>query len=1615
MTTVNLGIKTSVDLQGVIQLKNQIKELQTMLKNPYGDSILSGSFSAKEIQQTINAVNALDRALDSAFDVNLNSINIDKFNKSLKNSNMNISTLYRDLSRMGVEGQKAFIRMTQANLSLGHSVKQTNALVDSMKTTLANTVKWGISSGLWNTMLQSVSKAFTYVKGLDKDLNDIRIVTGKSADQMERFAKQANRAAKDLAVSTRDYTQGALLYYQQGLSDKEVETRTNITAKASNVTGQDMSTVSEQLTAVWNGYQVANQAAKEGMDIYERYVDKMAAVAASTASDLEEQATAMSKVASAAYSMGVGFDELNAQISTIVSVTRQAPESVGTALKTIYARLGDLQVDGVDEFGVSLGDVSGKLQTMGIEVMDSNGQMREMDEVMTEVAGKWDTWTDAQKQAAAVAMAGKRQYNNLIALFDNWDMYGESLKTSMESAGTLSEQQSIALDSLENKMEQMQTSAEKFYDALFDEKSIGGLVDGLTKILDVVGSLTQGMGGLQTILPVVGGMMLKFFSKDIGTSLAKGVANLTTSNIEISNDKAKDELALQLGDKANFLNQPGGAATKEATDRQIEQYKILSKYKKIMTEEEMEQAQWLTQQQALVGEKYVEVQKEKDNLVKRNQLAKEYYQFIEASEEKEKNIREELEDKNNNMSQEERAEKENIIKDIQKTRENRTNDYIQSSLSQSEIANRFLEPTLDLSGVGDNSESIKQTINEGVGQDLFQGMEGADEKAAAFSERVTQELIKMKKAGKPVEEQLALIREEFSKLAQEGQEIDADNLRMVENALKDTETVANDAWEAIVSGNEALIGTGEEAQATIKKIETRFKELVKQGYSVEEAIEKTGIEIAEEADEAINLSNNLDQVENAQRRVNDATQQFGDTMALKNAISGISQFTGGLMTTVGALSGIFSAFQSATDTSLSSSERLKASIMGLSMSLPMLMQGFTQVTGGIKTFTGLTELSSLAQVKETLVTKGNAAAMQFFTNTKLGQILAQKLGIGVTTAETTAEVAETGATYGQAAANVVLQSTMVPLLAITLIIIAAIIALVAIIIAVTSAINAYTEKLEKNAQKANDNLEKQKELTEAAREEKKAIEEVTSAYEDLAKQYEDEEISLVELRNKTYDLCLQYEQEDLAVQTLTASYAKLNEIMGDAQDSADDALKRSLEAEQKLRTKAITRQFASDKGASSTFVDENGRKLDIENQYGNKMTWFIPFAGPVMGVKNAWKEQELADVLEKYDIKKDWTGKIDSEEFFSKAAVYFDDMLADLQDIDSEASRNLVNAMVENQDKLKENTEALKELKDYRAKDIASTIYNEDKNIGDINSAQDYDKVFDDIYNKLLNENAKIKKDDEKIFTSGADTEEERQKDIQEQAKQWVSSYLSGFEQSKSMGQRSSIIKTLQEKAGSNKENFSTESLNNKLANFSEAEFEFVTTNIDLAASYNSLDAFVNHYKETIDYLNSKNFNVQMKIVLEDEEITDSDIEEIYNNYDNFADKTGYDKEEFKLLDYSQQRTVMSQYYLDAQHQAIATRDTVVKAQEDELKATFDSLSSAQDKLTKSTKKLNDEESKKGKTTKASAKELKAAEKDVEKYKTTLTKLEKEVIASAKALGKTGKEIDQIKADFKEL
>lgn len=568
-----LGFKT--DKTGLTELQKELAKISSLTVNDLDKSLNTTQATAR-LHDLQSAAESIGKALQKSFNVNLNTVNVQKFTSEIIKTEGSVENLYRKLQQSGAVGQATAAKLTKEILTTNSTLHKTETTLDKIGTTLKNTLKWSISSSLIKNFAGAFQQAYGYVQHLDSSLNDIRIVTGKSADEMDRFAVQANNAAKALGKATTDYTEASLIYYQQGLSDEEVAARAETTLKAANVTGQTTREVSEQLTAVWNGYRVNAEGTEEA-------VDKLAAVAATTASNLQELSTGMSKVAAAANSMGVDMDQLNATIATIESVTRQAPESVGTALKTIYARMGDLQLGETDEDGLKLGTVSGTLDKVGIHILDVNGDLRDMGTIIEEIGEKWNDWTKAEQTAIAEAVAGKRQYNNLFALFENWDMYTKALETSRNSTGKLQEQQDTYMESTAAHIQQLKTQWEDLYDSVLDANTINSVTDGLTKILETVTNLIDVLGGGKTLLLSITALVSQLVSKGLSKDLTAVISNAQNNKAFIEDSKARIDFAKQMG-----------TYTDEASKEMKEMTELYGQYLNFMDEEQIKAAQSTT-------------------------------------------------------------------------------------------------------------------------------------------------------------------------------------------------------------------------------------------------------------------------------------------------------------------------------------------------------------------------------------------------------------------------------------------------------------------------------------------------------------------------------------------------------------------------------------------------------------------------------------------------------------------------------------------------------------------------------------------------------------------------------------------------------------------------------------------------------------------------------------------------------------------------------------------------------------------------------------------------------------------------------------------------------------
>jgi TP901 family phage tail tape measure protein len=341
---------------------------------------------------------------------------------------------------------------------------------------------------------------------------------------MARFAVEANNAAKKLSTTTTDYTNASLIYFQQGLSDKEVAERTEVTIKMANAAGVSAQKVSDQMTAVWNNFD-------DGSKSLEYYADVMTALGAATASSTDEISQGLQKFAAVAETVGLSYEYATAALATVTAETRESADVVGTAYKTLFARIQGLQQGDTLDDGTSLNKYSAALAKVGIDIKDVNGDMKDMDVILNEMGAKWDTLAKDQQLALAQTVAGVRQYTQLVALMDNWDVFQENLNTAYTAEGSLQEQADIYAESWEAAQKRVKASMQEIYSALIPEDFIINFTSATADVLDGVGDILRGMGGFKTILLMISSIALRQFGPSLGASLQNGINKIGQLNI----------------------------------------------------------------------------------------------------------------------------------------------------------------------------------------------------------------------------------------------------------------------------------------------------------------------------------------------------------------------------------------------------------------------------------------------------------------------------------------------------------------------------------------------------------------------------------------------------------------------------------------------------------------------------------------------------------------------------------------------------------------------------------------------------------------------------------------------------------------------------------------------------------------------------------------------------------------------------------------------------------------------------------------------------------------------------------------------------------------------------
>lgn len=503
MNSANVSLQTIVNT-----FNNQLSSATQKAKQDIQDY----QTALEQNKQKLEAVKAAMEQLDSA----LNNGSIQKAQKAYNDAKVALDNFEQSTTN-AAQGQAQMraamatstnqLKSYKAELASFRSQLDTMQSADNLFNSLTSSVKQLVGFGAVLTQVRrGIQLAVSQIQELDSAMNGISVVTNMSTAELWGQINTYMAIAKQYGVTTEGTYQVSQLYYQMGLDTNSVMELTTETLKMAKIANLDYASATDYMTTAMNGFQMAASDAGRIVDVY----SELAGIAAT---DTSELAVAMSKTAAIANSAGMSFEATSAMLTQMIESTREAPEALGTSLKTVIARMQEMksnptQLIEVDGEAASLNKMDTALSSVGISLKDASGQFRNLDEVIFELSKIWDTLDRNTQRWIANTAAGSRQQSRFISLLSDSERLQELYTAALDSEDAALVQYSKSLDSMESKLNQLSTSFQQFYMQIFNGETLKAAVEYLTQFVDklnevgpvgaiaIVGSLVSALGSI---------------------------------------------------------------------------------------------------------------------------------------------------------------------------------------------------------------------------------------------------------------------------------------------------------------------------------------------------------------------------------------------------------------------------------------------------------------------------------------------------------------------------------------------------------------------------------------------------------------------------------------------------------------------------------------------------------------------------------------------------------------------------------------------------------------------------------------------------------------------------------------------------------------------------------------------------------------------------------------------------------------------------------------------------------------------------------------------------------------------------------------------------------------
>ena len=430
------------------------------------------------------------------------------------------------------------------------------SVFNEFQSSIAYLTKVSLIYGVIGKIKQAFTSMIQQTQQLDEAITKLEIVTNASRESLKSAVEDYNNIAQDMGVATDTVLAAANDWLRAGYDIQTANVLIQDSIKLSTLGMMDAEAATKSLISTMKGWKLS-------ADDMAKVVDNVTALDTKFATTAGDIMTAMSRANVSAGMSGMSIEDFESYITTILDTSQLSAETVGTSMKTLIARFGNVKAgkfadsydpnsENAEEYE-ALNDIETVLSKVGVATRNSVGDFRDMSDVLSDIATKWTTFDEVTQNAITTAMAGTRQRESLNVLFSNWDQVGKAQDVIRSSGGTADQKYDKYMDSL--------AAAQNEFKAVMQEQIIEA--SAIKKILEKVYSM--GTDLIKNIKPILGIAATLAFLKYLPqisagmfgqNNIFAGAAN-SLSGVRYGGQYIRDAISNHQGEVAYYKQQYG--------------------------------------------------------------------------------------------------------------------------------------------------------------------------------------------------------------------------------------------------------------------------------------------------------------------------------------------------------------------------------------------------------------------------------------------------------------------------------------------------------------------------------------------------------------------------------------------------------------------------------------------------------------------------------------------------------------------------------------------------------------------------------------------------------------------------------------------------------------------------------------------------------------------------------------------------------------------------------------------------------------------------------------------------------------------------------------------------